>query len=190
MKIVYFLMLMFVLFPLVGRADAVSTYSGLCIYPGGVFKIDLSGVFPKNDNYRVAVKNGHSRTEFYESVKEGAPVLIPDSLGRFPPAKLNYVKVNAISGSYLDINFEIYDDIGSLFSTINSGRICNLAWFREKHGSFDRYFRENEPPEIDEAVLFFKSEEKEKNIKAATFCLICFTLGGFMGFRTPKMIEY
>jgi len=161
-------------------------YSGRCVYPGGIFKINLSG----DDNYRVSVNNEHSALEFYDTVEEGAEKLIPVSAGRFALPKLNYVKVNSVSGPFFKLGFDIYNAKGELISTVSSGGICNLSWFREKHGSFGRYFREKTPPEIDGTVLSAKSEEEGKNIKAAVFCLVCFTLGGFMGFRTPKMIEY
>ena len=180
------LILLFVSFLLTTKVEAFSTYSGRCVYPGGIFKINLSG----EDVYRVAVKNEHSALEFYDVVEEGAEKLIPVSAGRFPLPKLNYVKVNSVSGPFFKLGFDIYDRSGALISVVNSGGICNLAWFREKHGSFGRYFLEKPPPEIDGAVLSAGSEEKGKNIKAAVFCLVCFTLGGFMGFRTPKMIEY
>jgi len=189
-RILSFLIIVFVLSLLANRADAVSMYSGRCIYPGGIFKIDLSGGFPKNNNYRIAVKNEHSRVEFYDVLKENAPALISDSAGRFPLSKFNYVRVTAISGPYLNLNFDIYDETGNPISTINSGETCNLEWFREKHGSFGRFFREKDPVGIEEVPVSVNSQEKGKYTKAALFSLICFALGGIMGSRTPKMIEY
>ena len=189
-RILSFLITVFVLSLLTNKTGADSIYSGHCIYPGGTFKIDLSGGFPKNNNYQVAVKNEHSRVEFYDALKENAPALIPNFAGRFPLSKLNYVKVTAISGSYLNLNFDIYDETGNLISTIDSGGICNLEWFREKHGNFGRFFREKEPVGIEEVPVSVNSQGKGKYTKTALFSLICFALGGIMGFRTPKMIEY
>ncbi|HAI95590.1 TPA: hypothetical protein DCL94_03390 [candidate division WWE3 bacterium] len=180
------LMLIFVLFVLINGTGATSVYSGRCVYPGGIFKLNLSG----DDNYRAAVSNEHSILEFYDVVEESAEKLEPGFAGRFQLSKLNYVKVNSVSGPYFKLGFDIYDGTGNLVSTIDSGGICNLAWFREKHGGFGRHLREKPPPEIYGTVVSAKSGEKGKNMKAAVFCLVCFTLGGFMGFRTPKMIEY
>lgn len=170
----------------INEVAAGSTYSGRCVYPGGIFKIYLSGDYKDS----VAVTSEHSSVEFYDTVEEGVEKLIPGTAGRFSLSKLNYVKVNSVSGPFFKLNFDIYNGKGELISTINSDGICNLAWFREKHGSFKRYYREKIPPEIDGTILSAKFEEKGKNLKAALFCLVCFTLGGFMGFRTPKMIEY
>ena len=165
---------------------AAPIYSGRCVYSGGIFKIELPG----DDGYYVAVKNEHSSIEFYETAVKDADKLLPGLAGKFPLSKLNYIKITSVSGPYLKLIFDIYDGKGIPISSIDSGEICNLSWFREKHGSFERYYQEKEPPEIEETVLFAMPEEKDNNTRAAVFCLACFTLGGFMGFRTPKMIEY
>lgn len=180
----------FLLFLLINKVDGASIYSGNCVYPGGIFKIDLSIGLPANNDYRVTVRAEHTKVEFYDNINKVGGVLIPGSAGRFSLSELNYVKINTISGPYLKLIFDIYNDRGVLVSTISSGGICNLNWFREKHGTFGRYFSEKVPAEIDEALVSTGFPEKGKNIRAAVFCMISFVLGGFMGFRTPKMIEY
>ncbi|KKS31417.1 hypothetical protein A2380_03465 [candidate division WWE3 bacterium RIFOXYB1_FULL_43_24] len=170
--------------------NAGSIYSGRCVYPGGIFKINLSGGFTDTKNYTAVIKNEHATLEFYDNGGENAEILMLGNGGRFPLYKLNYVKAKAISGPYLTLSFDIYDGAGSLVSFIDSGKICNLAWFREKHGKFERYYLEKDPPATNEAIIPPDYKEKEKNMKAAVFCFVSFTLGGLMGFRTAKMIEY
>ena len=179
----------FLLFLLINKVNAASIYSGSCVYPGGIFKTDLLSGLTANNDYRVAVRAEHAKVEFYDNIDKVDDVLVPGSAGRFSLSELNYVKINTISGSYFKLIFDIYDKQGVLVSTINSGGICNLNWFREKHGTFGRFFREKAPAEIDEALVSTGFPEKGRNIRAAVFCMISFTLGGCMGFRTPKMIE-
>jgi len=172
------------LFPILCRADG---YSGYCVYPGSFVQVDISKAVKVKDGYTVAARSEHSIIELYKGNSAEADISDSAPGGRVYLSSLKYVKILGISGPYLTVLFEVFDEKGSKIAQMESGKICNLKWLKEKHGTPSRYFLEKEKPKVDFAIL---DAPTALSSKFFFFCLSCLIAGIFTGFIVSKMIEY
>lgn len=180
----YFSVIIVLLLPFLCRGQ---DSSGFCVYPGGFIQVDFSKVVDTKNDYTVGVRAEHSIVELYDSNNAEADVLEVVAGGRVKLSSLKFVKVVSVGGPYFTVFSEIFDGRGNKVAQINSGKICNLKWLKEEHGTSQPYFLEKEVSKADFAVLDGLPQPKSK---AALFCLGSLVMGVFMGFTAPKMIEY
>lgn len=161
-------------------------YSGYCIYPEALYKINFSSYFSPAENFTVSVKTKHTLAEIHRD-NSGRSLENPAIVGRYLMQNFNYLKLSGVSGPYIELSFSIYSKDNKLTATIDPGKICNLSWWRDKYGKYEKseYSSEDEFLTLPTSVLM----PAEPKFREMAFCLTCFVLGAVMSFKIPKMLE-
>lgn len=164
-------------------------YSGLCVYTGTFLTPNVSGLVENDKEKFASVIVAHALVEVYESKEK---VYLTGSIigTRIPLSKLKFIKINDISGPFFNISIDVFDKTGVKIATFFSGKICNLSWWYGKNIPANFYPIEKDTLQVTQVNLdgnvIFKDRLKSKIV----FSLSCLFLGGFMGFRSLKMLEY